>query len=199
MFWSANLTVCTCGNITNAFTIPSSPQFLDQVCTFRVPIATESSAAADHFHRAPHATRQTMSFAVSASATRVVASARAPVKAQRASAAAAFAAPASKTNSAARLSMRSVADAVALRADKSVAARAGSRGNLAVCAGRFETERTYIMIKPDGVQRGYVSAHPRPSCSGTVHRSEHLPLPGYPPIPPARAPPFPPPETPAAR
>ena len=140
-----------------------------------------------------------MSFAVSASATRVVASARAPVKAQRASAAAAFAAPASKTNSAARLSMRSVADAVALRADKSVAARAGSRGNLAVFAGRVETERTYIMIKPDGVQRGYVSAHPRPSCSGTVHRSEHLPLPGYPPIPPARAPPFPPPETPAAR
>lgn len=97
-----------------------------------------------------------MSFAVSASATRVVASARAPVKAQRASAAAAFAAPASKTNSAARLSMRSVADAVALRADKSVAARAGSRGNLAVFAGRFETERTYIMIKPDGVQRGLV-------------------------------------------
>ena len=100
-----------------------------------------------------------MSFAVSASATRVVASARAPVKAQRASAAAAFAAPASKTNSAARLSMRSVADAVALRADKSVAARAGPRGNLAVFAGRFETERTYIMIKPDGVQRGYVRSH----------------------------------------
>jgi len=102
-----------------------------------------------------------MSFAVSASATRVVASARAPVKAQRASAGAAFAAPASKTGSAARLSMRSVADTVALRADKSVAARAGSRGSLAVFAGRFETERTYIMIKPDGVQRGYVSAHPR--------------------------------------
>ena len=80
MFWSANLTVCKCVNITNAFTIPSSPQFLDQVCTFRVPIATESSAAADHFHRAPHATRQTMSFAVSASATRVVASARAFVQ-----------------------------------------------------------------------------------------------------------------------
>mmetsp|Transcript_6922 Transcript_6922/g.28188 ORF Transcript_6922/g.28188 Transcript_6922/m.28188 type:complete len:231 (-) Transcript_6922:94-786(-) len=97
-----------------------------------------------------------MSFAVSASTTRVVASARAPVKAQRASAAAAFAAPASKTGSAARLSMRSVADTVALRADKSVAARAGSRGSLAVFAGRFETERTYIMIKPDGVQRGYM-------------------------------------------
>jgi len=97
-----------------------------------------------------------MSFAVSASTTRVVASARAPVKAQRASAGAAFAAPASKTGSAARLSMRSVADTVALRADKSVAARAGSRGSLAVFAGRFETERTYIMIKPDGVQRGLV-------------------------------------------
>ena len=128
-----------------------------------------------------------MSFAVSASATRVVASARAPIKAQRASAAAAFAAPASKTNSAARLSMRSVADAVALRADKSVAARAGPRGNLAVFAGRFETERTYIMIKPDGIQRGYVSA------------SEHLPLPGAPPIASARALPFPARETPAAR
>ena len=106
-----------------------------------------------------------MSFAVSASATRVVASARAPIKAQRASAAAAFAAPASKTNSAARLSMRSVADAVALRADKSVAARAGPRGNLAVFAGRFETERTYIMIKPDGVQRGYVRSHARLSAA----------------------------------
>jgi len=32
--------------------------------------------------------------------------------------------------------------------------RAASSSKLQVLAGRFETERTYIMIKPDGVQRG---------------------------------------------
>jgi hypothetical protein len=36
--------------------------------------------------------------------------------------------------------------------------RAASSSKLQVLAGRFETERTYIMIKPDGVQRGLVSA-----------------------------------------
>lgn len=99
-----------------------------------------------------------MSFAVSASASRAVASVRAPVKAQRASAAAAFVAPAAKANSA-RLSMRSNAT-VALKAAKSTVAAKAARGNMAVFAGRFETERTYIMIKPDGVQRGYVSTYP---------------------------------------
>ena len=63
-----------------------------------------------------------MSFAVSASATRVVASVRVPVKAQRASAAAAFVAPAAKANSAARLSMRSNATGVALKHAKSTVA-----------------------------------------------------------------------------
>ena len=29
-----------------------------------------------------------------------------------------------------------------------------------VFAGRFETERTYVMVKPDGVQRGLVSNTP---------------------------------------
>ena len=102
-----------------------------------------------------------MSFAVSASASRAVASVRAPVKAQRASAAAAFVAPAAKANSAARLSMRrSNATGVALKAAKSTVAAKAARGNMAVFAGRFETERTYIMLKPDGVQRGYVSTYP---------------------------------------
>ena len=101
----------------------------------------------------------TMSFAVSASASRAVASVRVPVKAQRASAAAAFVAPAAKANSAARLSMRSNASGVALKAAKSTVAAKAARGNMAVFAGRFETERTYIMIKPDGVQRGYVRSH----------------------------------------
>jgi hypothetical protein len=34
-----------------------------------------------------------------------------------------------------------------------------------VLAGRFEAERTYIMIKPDGVQRGYVRSHARLSAA----------------------------------
>jgi hypothetical protein len=103
-----------------------------------------------------------MSFAVSASATRAVASARAPVKAQRASAAAAFA-PAAKASTAARLSLKPRANgAAALKATGSVAAKA-ARGSVRVLAGRFETERTYIMIKPDGVQRGYVRLSPVPS------------------------------------
>lgn len=102
-----------------------------------------------------------MSFAVSASATRAVASARAPVKAQRASAAAAFA-PAAKASTAARLSLKPRANgAAALKATGSVAAKA-ARGSVRVLAGRFETERTYIMIKPDGVQRGYVRLPPVP-------------------------------------
>ena len=137
------------------------------------------AAAADHFHRAPHATRQTMSFAVSASATRVVASARAPVKAQRASAAA-FAAPASKTNSAARLSMRSVADAVALRADKSVAARAGSRGTSP--SRRQVRDRAHV--HHDQARRRPARLREctpaRLSCSGTVHRSNTFRLPDTP-------------------
>ena len=46
-------------------------------------------------------------------------------------------------------------DLVALRATgASTVARAGR--NMRVLAGRFEAERTYIMIKPDGVQRGLV-------------------------------------------
>ena len=103
-----------------------------------------------------------MSFAVSASATRAVASVRAPVKAQRASAAAAFA-PAAKASTAARLSLKPRANgAAALKATGSVAAKA-ARGSVRVLAGRFETERTYIMIKPDGVQRGYVRLPPVPS------------------------------------
>ena len=36
---------------------------------------------------------------------------------------------------------------------RAAAARAAA---LRVCAGRFETERTYVMVKPDGVQRGLV-------------------------------------------
>ena len=36
------------------------------------------------------------------------------------------------------------------------ARRVRARGAVVVRAGRFETERTYIMIKPDGVQRGVV-------------------------------------------
>ena len=134
----------------------------------------------------------TMSFAVSASATRVVASVRVPVKAQRASAAAAFVAPAAKANSAARLSMRSNASGVALKAAKSTVAAKAARGNMAVFAGRFETERTYIMIKPDGVQRGYVSTYPyveypypsvpEPASSSIIDRSIDTPAPIQPSI-----------------
>ena len=142
----------------------------------------------------PRATRNktTMSFAVSASATRVVASARAPIKAQRASAAAAFVAPAAKANSAARLSMRSNATGVALKHAKSTVAAKAARGNMAVFAGRFETERTYIMIKPDGVQRGYVSTYPyveypypsvpEPASSSIIDRSIDTPAPIQPSI-----------------
>ena len=84
------------------------------------------------------------------------------VKAQRASAAAAFA-PAAKASTAARLSLKPRANgAAALKATGSVAAKA-ARGSVRVLAGRFETERTYIMIKPDGVQRGYVRLPPVPS------------------------------------
>jgi hypothetical protein len=102
----------------------------------------------------PHVT---MSFAVSASATRVVASARAPVKARNTTVAA-FAAPVASKASAAKLAARHATAGVALRATgASTVARAGR--NMRVLAGRFEAERTYIMIKPDGVQRGYVRSH----------------------------------------
>ena len=95
-----------------------------------------------------------MSFAVSASTTRVVASARAPVKARNATVAA----------NAAKLAARHATAGVALRATgASTAARAGR--NMRVLAGRFEAERTYIMIKPDGVQRGYVRSHARLSAA----------------------------------
>mgnify|MGYP004400394265 CR=1 FL=1 len=104
-----------------------------------------------------------MSFAVSASATRVVASARAPVKARNATVAA-FAAPVASKASAAKLAARHATAGVALRATgASTAARAGR--NMRVLAGRFEAERTYIMIKPDGVQRGYVRHHARLSSA----------------------------------
>ena len=98
-----------------------------------------------------------MSFAVSASATRVVASARAPVKARNTTVAA-FTAPVASKACAAKLAARHATAGVALRATgASPVARAGR--NMRVLAGRFEAERTYIMIKPDGVQRGYVRSH----------------------------------------
>ena len=104
-----------------------------------------------------------MSFAVSASTTRVVASARAPVKARNATVAA-FAAPVASKASAAKLAARHATAGVALRATgASTVARAGR--NMRVLAGRFEAERTYIMIKPDGVQRGYVRSHARLSAA----------------------------------
>ena len=100
-------------------------------------------------------------FALSASssATRVAVSARAP--AQRTTAAAAFATPTTASSAASRVTLKTrVNGAAALKASSSsVAAKASARGaNLSVFAGRFESERTYIMIKPDGVQRGYVSS-----------------------------------------
>jgi hypothetical protein len=100
-----------------------------------------------------------MSFAVSATASRVVASVRAPVKARNTTVAA-FAAPVASKASAAKLAARNATAGVAsLRATgASTVARAG-RNSVRVLAGRFEAERTYIMIKPDGVQRGYVRAH----------------------------------------
>jgi hypothetical protein len=98
-----------------------------------------------------------MSFAVSASATRVVASARAPVKARNTTVAA-FAAPVASKASAAKLAARHATAGVALRATGASTVARASR-NMRVLAGRFEAERTYIMIKPDGVQRGYVRSH----------------------------------------
>ena len=104
-----------------------------------------------------------MSFAVSASTTRAITSARAPVKARNATVAA-FAAPVASKASAAKLAARHATAGVALRATgASTAARAGR--NMRVLAGRFEAERTYIMIKPDGVQRGYVRHHARLSSA----------------------------------
>ena len=67
-----------------------------------------------------------------------------------------------KASTAARLSLKPRANgAAALKATGSVATKA-ARGSVRVLAGRFETERTYIMIKPDGVQRGYVRLPPVP-------------------------------------
>lgn len=77
-----------------------------------------------------------MSFAVSASATRVVASARAPVKARNTTVAA-FAAPVASKASAAKLAARHATAGVALGATgASTVARAGR--NMRVLAGRFE-------------------------------------------------------------
>ena len=111
-------------------------------------------------------------FALSASSTtRVAVSARAPVKAQRTTVASAFANPAArKASSSACLALKPRANgAAALKASapSSVSAKA-VRSNFAVFAGRFESERTYIMIKPDGVQRGYVS-----TCIRTNPTREH--------------------------
>ena len=104
-----------------------------------------------------------MSFAVSASTTRAITSARAPVKARNATVAA-FAAPVASKASAAKLAARHATAGIALRATgASTVARAGR--NMRVLAGRFEAERTYIMIKPDGVQRGYVRFHARLSSA----------------------------------
>ena len=139
-------------------TVPNYPQ---RAASERVYAARVALAGGAIPSRAPSHVTSTMSFAVSASATRAVASARAPVKAQRASAAAAFA-PAAKASTAARLSLKPRANgAAALKATGSVATKA-ARGSVRVLAGRFETERTYIMIKPDGVQRGYVRLPPVP-------------------------------------
>jgi len=114
-----------------------------------------------------------MSFAVSASATRVVASTRAPVK-TRNTAVSAFAAPVvPRKPTAAKLSAKnSVCCVAGLRASRaSPVARAGRALN--VLAGRVETERTYIMIKPDGVQRGYVSVFYVAPCSIDVSIGIH--------------------------
>lgn len=122
-------------------------------------------------------------FAVSASsATRVAVSARVgPVKAQRSVTAAAFATPSTAAAARSTVKLGAPRGTTALKASAagSVATRASARagGKLAVFAGRFETERTYIMIKPDGVQRGYVSRSDctpnPPTCSHvcvTVHK-----------------------------
>ena len=55
------------------------------------------------------------------------------------------------------LSSRGVTSVAMAPLKRTSAAVTAGRGTLGVFAGRFETERTYIMIKPDGVQRGYVS------------------------------------------
>lgn len=102
-------------------------------------------------HRTPP---HKMSFAVTSSATRVVVSARAPVKARNTTVAA-FAAPVASKATAAKLSSKSAVGVAGLKATRATTA-AKARGNMSVFAGRFKAERTYIMIKPDGVQRGYV-------------------------------------------
>jgi hypothetical protein len=88
----------------------------------------------------PHVT---MSFAVSASATRVVASARAPVKARNTTVAA-FAAPVASKASAAKLAARHATAGVALRATgASTVARAGSSAiaTAIFCPADFGRER----------------------------------------------------------
>jgi hypothetical protein len=105
-------------------------------------------------------------FALSASSAATRVTARAPAsKAQRITAAAAFtpisasASASASSSKAARFSLKPRAQGVAaLKASTSSVAAKASPANLSIFAGRFDTDRTYIMIKPDGVQRGYVSA-----------------------------------------
>ena len=125
-----------------------------------------------------------MSFAISASAARVAAPAPASVERRSGVRAAARVAPAAKSARAtAALKPRAhgvaaLAHGVAALARGAVAARASARGGFQVLAGRFETERTYIMIKPDGVQRGYVRARrdaDTPSARSVDDRSIRTP------------------------
>jgi hypothetical protein len=115
-----------------------------------------------------------MSFAMSASCATAAVRAPTGARTSRSPTAAAFAAPASAphSRSAVRLSFKgSAAPGAAALRTSSTAARAAPRAvNLAVSAGRTPIERTYIMIKPDGVERGYVSAQQH--CSAlTLHCS----------------------------
>ena len=118
-----------------------------------------------------------MSFAISASTARVAAPARASVERRSGVRAAARVAPAAKS-ARATAALKPRAHGVAALARGAVAARASARGGFQVLAGRFETERTYIMIKPDGVQRGYVRARrdaDTPSARSVDDRSIRTP------------------------
>ena len=121
-----------------------------------------------------------MSFAISASTARVAAPARASVERRSGVRAAARVAPAAKS-ARATAALKPRAHGVAALARGAVAARASARGGFQVLAGRFETERTYIMIKPDGVQRGYVRArhttNPRARDRPTIARRGPLAAP----------------------
>ena len=127
----------------------------------------------------PHARRITMSFSVASSAARVRAPARvaasAPRAAARATSLAAAPSRGASSSSAAVVALSSKRAVVATgvvspRASGAVATRATRASAMRVFAGRFETERTYIMIKPDGVQRGYV----RRRSSLARRRRRHL-------------------------